>query len=186
MGTRSRTDRAAGAIIAFEGLFLLVLAAGTLARALPDLGSADPHVAGDAGMAVFIGGFPIGVAGLLTLFLALRLWRERPGAKVFAAALAAVAGLYSATMLTGFGNVLWAVRIIVFEPAAWLVRWPYLYWNPFLGTNVSGTPVESYPYGRLDDVAFWFPGIVAVGALLVACFLLAGWIAGRARGARSD
>jgi hypothetical protein len=37
MGTRSRTDRAAGAIIAFEGLFLLVLAAGTLARALPDL-----------------------------------------------------------------------------------------------------------------------------------------------------
>ena len=186
MGTRSRTDRAAGAIIAFEGLFLLVLAAGTLARALPDLGSADPHLAGDAGMALLIGGFPIGVAGLLTLFLALRLWRRRPGATVFAEAWVAVAGLFSLAMITGFENAMWAVRAIVLEPARLLVRWPYLYWNPFLGSDVSGAPVEGYPSARLDDPFFWFPAIVAVGALLVACLLLAGSIASRARVARSS
>lgn len=186
MGTRRRTDRAAGAILAFEGLFLLVLAAGAVTRALPDLASGDPILVGEIGIFWFLGGIAIGVAGLVTLFVALLLWRGRAGARVLAAAWVALAGLYSATMLTGFGNVLWAVRIIVFEPDAWLVRWPRLYWNPFLGTDVSGTPVESFPYGRLDDVAFWFPGIVAVGALLVACLLLAGWIAGRARGAGSD
>ena len=49
-------------------------------------------------------------------------------------------------------------------------------------TAVDGAPY----YGYLDNVLFWIPGIVALCALLVTCLLLAGWIAGRARVARSS
>jgi hypothetical protein len=169
MGTRSKTDRAAGAILAFEGLLLLVVAAGPVAQALPDLGSGGrPSF---MTLSYFVDGFVVGGAGLLTILLAVRLWRRGPGARIFAATWVVIAGLYSWITLSRGGNVLWAIRIMIFEPDAWLVRWPYFRWNVF--------------GPRLDDVVFWLPGIVAVGALLVACLLLAGWITARAQGARS-
>jgi hypothetical protein len=51
--------------------------------------------------------------------------------------------------------------------------------------GVAGVDGATY-YGYLDNATFWIPGIVAVGALLVACLLLAGWTAGRARVTRSS
>lgn len=119
----------------------------------------------------FVNGLVLGGVGLLTLFLAVWLWRRGRGARVFAATWVVVAGLFSWIMLWRPGNVLWAIWIMIFEPDAWSVRWPYFSWNAYLG--------------RLDDVFFWLSGIVAVGALLVACLLLAGWITARAEGARS-
>jgi hypothetical protein len=169
MGTRSRTDRAAGAILAFEGLFLLAPAAGAVARALPGLGSGGKP--GFMAFSDFVNGLVLAGVGLLTLFLAVWLWRRGPGARVFAATWVVVAGLYAWGMLWRGGNVLWAIWIMIVEPDTWGVRWPYFSWNVYLG--------------RLDDVFFWLPGIVAVGALLVACLLLAGWITARAQGARS-
>jgi hypothetical protein len=91
---------AAGAIIAFEGLLLLVLAAATVAWALPEWLSANPIVVYMIGIPKALVGFAIGVFGLLVLLLALLLWRGRPGARVLAAALVAVAGLYSWTRST--------------------------------------------------------------------------------------
>lgn len=41
-------------------------------------------------------------------------------------------------------------------------------------------------FGRLDDVTFGLPGIVAVGAILVFALLLAGWIKDLASRSRSD
>lgn len=169
MGTPSRTDRAAGAILAFEGLFLLAPAAGAVAQALPGLGSGGKP--GFIALSDFVSGLVLGGVGLLTLFLAVWLWRRGRGARVFAATWVVVAGLFSWIMLWRPGNVLWAIWIMIFEPDAWSVRWPYFSWNVYLG--------------RLDDVFFWLSGIVAVGALLVACLLLAGWITARADGARS-
>jgi hypothetical protein len=191
MEADSRSNRAAGAILATVGVLVLGLVAVAVPDVLPDLGANDEHLAGDALMAVVFGYVPLMVAGLLTLLSAWLLWRGRPGARVFASALVSVAGLFSWIMLTGFGNILWAVRIIVFEPDALLVRWPYLYYDPFVGSPgpggfpVLGTPVEQLPSASLDNLGFWFPGIVAIGALAVAGLLLASGIATRARGARS-
>ena len=184
-GTGSRTDRAAGAVLALEGLFLLVLGPATVAQALPLWLSTDPIVSFEIGLPRVLSGLALTLFGLLTLVLAWRLWRGGPAARVVATGLVALAGLYAGTALSGFGNVLWAMRSLVADPDRLLLRWPYLYWDPFLGSNVSGTPVENFPSGRLDDIAFWFPGLVALGALLVAAMLLAGWIGRRARGAQS-
>ena len=54
------TDRAAGAILAFEGLFLLVPAAGAVAEALPGLGSRGTRWKRGFGMA----GSAFGAAGV--------------------------------------------------------------------------------------------------------------------------
>jgi hypothetical protein len=88
-----------------------------------------------------------------------------------------VAGFVAWAVITGFGNGLWAVRVAVTEPGSWLIRWPHLYWDPFLSSGESGTPIESMPSAQLDDLAFWIPGVVGLGAFLVACLLVAGWIA---------
>lgn len=184
METRRRWAMAAGAVLAVTGAFLLVYTVVGLAPSVSNLGAGDEHLAGDAMMTMVFFGPMLAIVVLFTLGCAWLLWRGWRGATALAFVWIVAAGLYCWTMLTGFSNVLWAVRAVVLEPSRLLVHWPYLYWDPFLGTDVSGTPVENLPYGRLDDVAFWLPGIVAVGALLVVCFLLAGWATGLVRGAR--
>ena len=182
MKTRYRWDRAAGAALAATGGFLLVFAVVGLAPAVADLGAGDEHVAGDATMTLMIAGPMLAVVVLFTLYCAWQLWRGSHGATALALVWIAAAGSYAGSALAGFGNVLWAVRTVVLEPDRLLVRWPYLYWDPFLGSNVIGTPMESLPYGRLDDVTFWLPGVIALAAITVAVLLLAGWIGGRPAG----
>jgi hypothetical protein len=184
MAVRRITDRAAGVVVALVGLFLLASALATLARALPDVASESEVVRWMIGAPELAGGLVLGIVAVLGVVLAGELWDGGSAARATAAALVVVAGVIASFAATGFGSVLWALRILVVDPEAWLVRWPYFYWNPFLGTDVVGTPVESLPYGRLDDPYFWLPGILAGGALLVGGLFVIGWIAGHVRGAR--
>ena len=87
------------------------------------------------------------------------------------------AGLVCVFLTTSPGNILHSARVVLLESGTWSLSWPML--------GVTGVDGATY-YGYLDNVTFWIPGIVAVGALLVTCLLLAGWIAGRARVARSS
>jgi len=182
MEDHNRWHRAAGVVLAATGVFLLACTVVGLAPAVADLGAGDAHLAGDASMTLMIAGPMLAVVVLFTLWCAWLLWGGWRGASALALVWIAAAGFYAGSALTGFGNVLWAVRTVVIEPDRLLVRWPYLYWDPFLGSNVIGTPMESLPYGRLDDVAFWLPGVIAVVAIAVAVLLLAGWIGGRPAG----
>jgi len=175
--TRRRWDRAAGAALAVTGVILLVFTVVGLAPAVSNLGAWDEHLAGDATMTLMIAGPMLAVVVLSTLGCAWLLWRGWRGARSLALVWIVAAGLFAAQALAGFGNVLWAVRAVVLEPDRLLIRWPYLYWNPFLGSDVSGTPTESLPFGRLDDITFWLPGVIALAAIAVAVLLLAGWVA---------
>lgn len=174
MKTRRRWERAAGAVLFVAAAFLLVFTVVGLAPAVANLGAENEHLAGDATMTLMIAGPMLTIVVVFTLACAWLLWRGRHGARRLALAWIVAAGLFAAQALAGFGNVLWAVRAIVLEPDRLLVRWPFLYWDPFLGSNVSGTPTESLPYGRLDDIAFWLPGVIALVAIAVAVLLFAG------------
>jgi hypothetical protein len=177
MGTRSRTDRAAAVIFAIVGVALLSSAAVTLAHALPAiLGAEGEHIAGDAGLFVMVVAVPQAVGGLIALLGARLLWHGSPGGVALALLWVSLAGLASAITFIATGNILSAVRMILVESGGWSVSWPGLEIYPASG----GTW-----YSQLDDVTFWIPAVAAVGAVLVACLLLAGWIAGRARVARS-
>jgi hypothetical protein len=178
MGTRRRTDRAAAVVLALGGVALLASAALTFAQVLPAiLGAEGEHMAGDATLWVMLVSLPMTVGGLIALLGAGLLWRGSSGGVTLALLWVAVSGLACAITFIATGNILSAVRMILVESGGWSVSWPELEIYPASG----GTW-----YSALDDVTFWIPGIVAVGAFLVASFLLAGWIAGRARGARSD
>ena len=177
MKTRRRWDRAAGAVLAITGVFLLVFTVVGLAPAVSDLGSTQGHLADEAVLNLAIFGPMLAVVILATLGCAWLLWRGWRGARALVLVWIVGAGLFAAQALVGFGNVLWAVRAVVLEPGRLLVRWPHLYWDPFLGSDVSGTPTEDLPYGRLDDITFWLPGVIAMAAIVVAVLLLAGWVA---------
>jgi hypothetical protein len=172
--TTRRSERAAGAVLFATGAALALYTVVGLAPRMADLGSASPPVHGNAVMTLMIAGPVFLLVILATVACGWLLWRGRSGARTFAVAWILVGGLFAAQALAGFGNVLWAVRTAVAEPDRLLVRWPYLYWDPFLGSSVSGTPTESLPFGRLDDIAFWLPGVIAVAAVAVAVLLVAG------------
>jgi len=181
MGTRHRADRAAAVVLALGGVALLSSAALTFAQALPAiLGAEGEHMAGDATLWVMLVSLPMTIAGLLTLLSALMLWRSSPLGETVALAWVALAGLVCVALTASSGNILYAARVVLLESGTWSLE------GPMLGVQSASVSEGSTYYGYLDDVTFWIPGIVAVGALLVATFLLAGRIAGGARGARSD
>ncbi len=179
MTTRSvnRPERAAGAVLAVAGVSLLFFTVVGLAPHVPDLGSANTSLAGAATMTLLIAGPMLAIVVLFTLACARMLWCGRRGAVTLTLVWIVAGGLFAAQALAGFGNVLWAIRAAVLEPARLLVRWPYLYWDPFLGSDVSGTPTEALPFGRIDDISFWLPGVIAVAAIGVALLLAMGWVA---------
>ena len=191
MEARSRFDRAAAAILAVVGVSVLGWVAVAVVDAMPAIASDNPRQRDGALFGLILLGIPVLVGGLLTLFFAWRLWHGHPRARALALVWVVAAGLASWTT-SGFGTVLWAVRIMVLYPDAWSVSWPYIYYNPLFespapgGFPVVGTPADQLPSVRLDNVYFWLPGIVAVGALAVAGLLVARWIASRARRARSS
>ena len=182
MTTPNRWHRAAGAVLAAVGVFMLAFTVVGLAPAVSDLGAGDSHVAGDASMTLLIAGPILAVVVLFTLCCAWLLWRGWRGATALALVWILAAGSYAWSALDGFGNVLWAIRTVIVEPDRLLLRWPYLYWDPFLGSDVSGTPIDALPYGRLDDVMFWLPGVIALAVIAVAVLLLVGWIVDRPAG----
>ena len=130
-----------------------------------------------AGLFVMVVVVPQAVGGLISLLGTRLVWRGSSGGVALALLWVSLAGLACAITFIATGNILSAVRMILVESGGWSVFWPELQIYPASG----GTW-----FSRLDDVTFWIPGIVAVGAFLVAAFLLAGWIADRARDARSD
>ena len=178
MGTRSRSDRAAAVILGIVGVALLSSAAVTFAPTLPAiLGAEGEHMAGDATLWVLLIGLPMTVGGLIVLASARKLWRSSPLGRVLALAFVVFGGVVCVFLTSSPGNILYAAKGILLESRSWSLS------GPMLGvTAVDGAPY----YGYLDNVLFWIPGIVALCALLVTCLLLAGWIAGRARVARSS
>lgn len=63
--------------------------------------------------------------------------------------------------------------ILVESAVGWSVQWPEL-------VITSGVDSADY-YSGLTDVTFWLPGIVAIGAVAAACFLIGGRSAGHGR-----
>ena len=178
MGTRRRLDRAAAAVLALGGVALLLSAALEVARALPAiLGAEGEHMAGDATFWVILVVVPQALGGLIAVLGARRLWRGSPGGVTLAFLWVSLAGLASAITFVATGNVLSAVRMILVETGGWSVSWPGLQIYPASGGMY---------YSQLDDARFWIPGIVTVAAILVASFLVVGWIAGRAGDERQD
>jgi hypothetical protein len=178
METRSRTDRAADNSNATPTITRMTAAAATFVPALPAiLGAEGEHMAGDATLWVLLISLPMTVGGLIVLLSARKLWRSSPLGRALALAFVVFAGLACALAAAGYGNILSAAKGILLESGSWSLSWPML--------GVTGVDGATY-YGYLDNVTFWIPGIVALCALLVTCLLLAGWIAGGARVARSS
>ncbi len=178
MATRSRTDRAAAVILVIVGVALLSSATATFVHALPAiLGAEGEYMAGMATLWVPTISLPMTVGGLIVLLSARKLWRGSPLGGTLALAFVVFAGLVCVFLTTSPGNILSAAKGILLESGSWSLSWPML--------GVTGVDGATY-YGYLDNVTFWIPGIVALCALLVTCLLLAGWIAGRARVARSS
>ncbi len=173
MDTRNRWHRAAAVTLGLAGMLLLGSAAVILIEYLPDLlGAQGEHMAGEAGLYMMVVSGPFAVGGLLALLGAWLLWRGSPGGVELALLWVAGAGLAGAIGVAADGNILWAVRMILTESAAWSVSWPDL--------NIVTAPGGSRRCG-LDNVTSWVPVVAAVGAVMVACFLLAGHLAAQRR-----
>ena len=178
METRSRTDRAAAVTLVIVSVALLSSAAVTFVQSLPViLGAEGQTVAGWATLWVLTISLPMTVGGLIALVSARKLWRSNPLGRALALAFVVFAGLVCVFLTTSPGNILSAARGVLLESGSLSLSWPML--------GVTGVDGATY-YGYLDNVTFWIPGIVALCALLVTCLLLAGWIASRARVARSS
>jgi hypothetical protein len=177
MKTGRRWDRAAGAVLAITGVILLVFTVVGLAPAVSDLGSRQGHLADEAVLNLAIFGPMLAGVVLSTLGCAWLLWGGRRGARALALVWIVGAGLFAALALDSYGNVLRAARAVVLEHGPLLVRWPNLCGDPNWCSYAEGTPPGSLPYGRLDDITFWLPGVIALAAIAVAVLLLAGWVA---------
>jgi hypothetical protein len=154
-------------------VFLLGAAAVVLVRVLPDLlGAEGEPMAGDTGWYAMLVVVPQAVGGLIALLGARLLWRGNSGGVPLALLWVSLAGLASAITFVATGNIRSAVRMILVESAGWLIFWPELHIYP---------DANSIYYSQLTDVTFWTPGIVAVGALKVACFLLGALVFNRRR-----
>jgi hypothetical protein len=177
MGTRRRTDRAAAVVLAAIGLAMLAFVAIAVAEALPRMrGDEGEHAAGEAVFSVILVLSPVVVGGLLTLLVARRLWWGRPMGRAFAGVWTAAVGFACVLMAAANWSALHAARVVLFEAGLVSFRWPVL--------GVQPASFEDGPYYyRVDEIWFWMPAILAVGALLVAGLLLAGRFAERARDA---
>ena len=177
MEARSRTDRAAAVILVIVGVALLLSAAVKLVLVLPEILAETATTAGFGALWVLTIFLPMTVGGLIVLASARGLWRGSPLGPPLAFAFVMFAGFACWLSAAGYGNIMSAARGVLLESGSLSLSWPML--------GVTGA--DGGPYGGyLDDVTFWIPGIVALCALLVTCLLLAGWIAGRARVARSS
>ena len=182
MGTRRRMDRAAAVVLAVTGVVVLVFVAvvsvATLAYAAsPRMpGDEGEHAVGETVLAVVFFLSPVVVGGLIALLAARMLWRDRRMGRPVAVVWVAVVGLACVLLAMVSGNVLHAARVVVFEAGMTSFRWPVLGVQP---ANFTDGPY----YYHLDDFVFWMPGIGVVVALLLACLLLAGWVAERRQGA---
>ena len=163
MRSRSRWDGAAAATLAIAGVMLLGAAAVVLVSLLPELlGAEGEHLAGDATLYAISIVVPLSIGGLLALLAASDLWRGSRDGIWLGLLWVGLAGVACA-VVAGSGNILSALRVIVLESGSWSLAWPALV--------VAAGDGATY-YGRLDDPTFWIPGIVAVGAVAGACFLL--------------
>jgi hypothetical protein len=111
MKTRRRWDRAAGAVLAITGVFLLVFTVVGLAPAVSDLGSTQGHLADEAVLNLAIFGPMLAVVVLSTLGCAWLLWRGWRGARALALVWIEGAGLFAAQDLAGGGDT-WLSRVI--------------------------------------------------------------------------
>ena len=176
MHARNQWNRATGVVLGAIGVLLIVFFIVGLAPAAIRAGDTDAHIAGDASMALMIFGPVFVVVALFTLACAWSLWRGMRGAAALGAIWVAAAGLYVMSALSGYGNALWMIQVAVLDSARLSVRWPYVYSDPYPDANEIGTPPASFPSARLDDLLFWLPAVVVIGAIVVAVLLLAGWI----------
>ncbi len=183
MEAHSRTDRAAGVILAIEGSVFLAASAAVATTIGPFLDATEPAAQAQVPMILILNVLPAGIGGVLALLAAWRLWRARPGARSFAWGWAVIWGLVSAAMMTSYGSLAWVLQVLVFERDRARFDWPWFRHDP-AGLLAAGTPLANLPGTRLDSIYLWFPAVVAIGAALVAGLLLAGWIARRTRGAR--
>jgi hypothetical protein len=176
-------DRAAGVAIAMIGALLAALVVEVLLRSLPDLGSPDPHLAGDATMTLIVAGLPLAMAAAAALGVALLLWRGKAGGRPAAAVVALLALAFS-WVYNGFGSVVWLARTWLSQPEALVLDWPLWRWNPWYAMpDVILPPRELWPSGRLDTLDFWLPGLLAIAAALALLFLGIGAV--RRNGRRS-
>jgi len=134
-------------------------------------------MAGDAGLYAIVVVVPQAVGGLIALLSARLLWRGTSGGVALALLWVGLAGLAGAITFVATGNILSAVRMVLVESAVgWSVHWPEL--------RISPDAYSTY-YSQLADVTFWIPGVVAVGAMMVTCFLLVGHFAAQRRDRRA-
>jgi hypothetical protein len=130
-------------------------------------------MAGDAGLYAMVVVVPPAVVGLIALRSARLLWRGTSGGVALALLWVVLAGLAGAITFVATGNILSAVRMILVKSAVgWSVQWPELHISP---------DASSTYYSQLADVTLWIPGVVAVGAVTVTCFLLVGHFAAQRR-----
>lgn len=177
MGTRRRTDRAAAVVLAAISLAMLVFVAIAVAEALPRMrGDEGEHAAGETIFSVVLFLTPVVVGGLATLLVARLLWRGRPMGRPLAVVWVAVVAFACLLMVRANWSALHAASVILFEGGMVSSRWPVL------GVQPASFADGPYYY-RVDEIWFWMPAILAVGALLVAGLLLAGRFAERGRDA---
>ena len=117
MKTRRRWDKAAGAVLAVTGVFLLGFTVVGLAPAVSNLGSTNEHLAGDATMTLMIAGPMLALVVLATLGCGWLLWRGWRGAKALGVVWIIGAGLFAAQDLGGGGNT-WLARVIAIAAIA--------------------------------------------------------------------
>jgi len=171
-------DRAAAVVLALGGTALLLSAVLTIVPSLPAIrGAEGEHMAGDATFWVVLVVLPLALGGLIAVLGGRLLWRGSSAGVTLAFVWVSLAAMASAITFIATGNDLSAVRMILVEGGDWSVSWPEL----LIDAASGGTY-----FSRLDDVTFWIPGVVAVTAILVTAFLVAGWIAGRSGDERPD
>ena len=117
MKTRRRWEKAAAALLAVTGLFLLGFTVVGLAPAVSNLGSTNEHLAGDATMTLMIAGPMLAAVVLATLGCAWLLWRGWRGARALALLWIVGAGMFAWQDLAGGGNT-WLSRVIAMAAIA--------------------------------------------------------------------
>jgi hypothetical protein len=137
-------NRAAAAILAAVGVAVVAWVAVAVVDALPAIASDNPRQRDGALFGLILIGIPVLVGGLLTLLVARRLWLGHPRARTAALVWLIAAGLVS-WMSSGFGTILWAVQIMIRDPDALSVNWPYLYYDPCLESPAPGRSSGTHP-----------------------------------------
>jgi hypothetical protein len=173
MSGGTRASRVAGVAVAGIGLVGLGVFAGLLATWVPAAASGDEHRGGDALLPLLFVGLPAGLAGLVVTVAGARLWRGHRVDAWLGWIAALGAGAVAVNGALGYGNVLWALGVVLTQPGRWWLIDGRFVHDPTGDALAMGTPMSALPSAAVLDPWFLLPGILAV----LAAVALAGLVA---------